>query len=129
MENLAIELHDTHLLGVKNSTGAVCIELSLYLQSSPGVPGTDAGTGWAQAGELVIDGGVVELEAPPGDLRILDGSIQIDGALFDNLIPLPFKRSGRVRVHLHGAGWNLVVNGSAAELVLKGERVFIENYP
>lgn len=129
MENLVFELHDSHVLGVRKADGTVFIELSLYLQSSAGEPGRDPGSGWTQKAEAVVEHGEVERESPAGDLWILDGSLQVADVIFDNLVPLPFKRAGKTRLHLHGAGWNLVVTGTALEIVLQGERVFIEAFP
>jgi hypothetical protein len=129
LENLAFELHDSHLLGVRKVEGKVHMDLSLYLQASAVEPGRDPGTGWAQEAEAVIEQGTIEIAPPPGDLWILDGSVQVAEATFDNLVPLPFKRSGRTRIHLHGAGWNLIATGTGFEVVLKGQRVFIEDLP
>ncbi len=128
--NAAIEFHDSKLLGIDETGGAVILRLSAYVHRSTGQPGRDAGTGWSQQVELVFAGGVVEhrpTELPPFTLE--DGQVT-GGIEQDGEIPVPVSIPAAVRFDGHGLyGERLVVSGIRLEVRATGEAVYVESFP
>ncbi len=82
---------------------------------------------WVQDGELSIADASVR-HPPPGDrLWVLDGSVTVGGEAFDNILPLPFDRSGLVQVTLAGAEGSFAASGSRVTLIVSGSPRSIED--
>jgi hypothetical protein len=131
MMNSAIEIHDSNLAGVESVGRDAVFHLdAAYVHRSEGRPGIDPGSGWLQDIDLVVSGAVIESlpEELPGALA--DGVLSAGGTAWDNLIPLPLAVSGAVALSMTTSGGELVlVHGSGAEIVPRGEPRFIEPFP
>jgi hypothetical protein len=127
--NKAVELHDSELKSVRWEGDSVILELTVYVHSSAGSPGLDAGEGWEQDAEIKI-GSAKVAHLPAGDrLWILDGSVQDGNTAFNNVLPLPFDRRGAVSVRLVGAESSFSATGNGMLLTLKGPPRNVEPFP
>lgn len=127
--NMAVEFHDSELKSIRREGEITVLRLDIYVHSSAGCPGSDAGTGWAEDGEMRIGSARVEREPPVLPLRVLTGSIQISGDRFDNLLPLPFDRVGPVSICLSGIEGSFVATGDGIRLVRTGSARDVEPFP
>jgi hypothetical protein len=131
MMNSAIEIHDSNLAGVEAVGRDAIFHLgAAYVHRSEGRPGIDPGSGWLQDVDLVVSGAVIE--SLPGELlgALADGVLSAGGTTWDNLIPLPLAVSGTVLLSMTTSGGERVlVHGSSAEVVPRGEPRFIEPFP
>jgi hypothetical protein len=104
------------------------LRLTAYVHQSEGRPDQDRGTGWTQEADLRV-GMATLIEEPTTSLWILDGTIEVGGRLFDNLLPIPFDHQEPVVVRLSGVEGTLRATGSSASLALLGTPVFVEEVP
>ena len=129
--NSAIELHDSTIAAVDRIRSSVVIRLApAYVHRSEGQPGIDATTGWHQDFDLVISDAVVESCPKELNCWIADGNIAVGDTLHDNWIPLPFACAGPTSVKFWAITQNseeLVIHGSAAEIVPRSEPQFVED--
>lgn len=127
-QNRAIEFHDSVLHAVRVVGNDTVVDMTLYVHSSDGRPGVDAGTGWYQAGELLVRGVAID-PSSRASLKVDDGIVSVDAERFVNIVPLPFERTGRVTVEFRGRGEAFLARGSALRVVLKGEPGQVEQFP
>lgn len=129
--NREIELHDSTLKEVNlNQTDAILYFDRAYVHHSEGIPGFDSGTGWSQKINLILK--KVAAVNIPDDLPndISDGHIIVNGEKLDNMIPLPFKASGKIQLFLITQyGNELKINAEYAYCEEVDEPIFIENFP
>jgi hypothetical protein len=127
--NAAVELHDSEVVAVVQSEGAVVVRLSAYVHRSSGRPGFDPGSGWSQAVDLVFADGVVECSPVELPFTLDDGRVS-GGAELAGMLPLP--ASVPSAVHFEARGLHkerLAVRGSGLEVVPVAEATFVETFP
>ena len=81
-----------------------------------------------QKGELLLEGAAIVATPATYPLWILDGSVRVGGVAFDNLLPIPFDRSGEVAVRRSGAEGTFAASARRVQLTLVGPRVFVEDF-
>ena len=129
--NSALEIHDSNLAGIELAGHDAVLHLDdAYIHRSEGRPGIDPGSGWLQDIDLVISGAVVE-SLPSGLPRALTGgALSVAASAWDNLIPLPLAVSCAVSFSVvTTSGETLLVRGSGAEVVPRGEPRYLEPFP
>ena len=129
MENRAIEIHDSALDKITLEGGVATLYFpEVYIHSSSGLPGIDAGTGSVQEAMIYIGDAQIEgafskesREAYGGYAHYLyDGSIKINGSVFDNMIPVPLDVNGEIELTMECWGDIIRVRGISAKLELIG---------
>jgi len=115
VQNRAIEIHDSALDQVSLEGGVAELHFpEVYIHSSEGRPAIDAGTGWTQEAVIRIENARIEGEFPresreaySGHAHYLsDGSLAINGAISDNLIPIPLDVQGEIELKLDVLGYD-----------------------
>lgn len=108
----------------------------VYIHSTEGRPGIDAGTGWAQEAVIHIGNAQMEgkfsqesREAYGGHAHYLsDGSLGINGTVSDNLIPIPLDVQGEIELRLECWGNIVRIRGTSAKLELIGTAVYVDEF-
>ena len=129
--NSAIELHDSQLASIVETTALVRILLRpAYIHKSVGVPGVHPGTGWTQYVDIVIRGASMEGRLDKYPATIADGILRIDGRNFTNCLPLQLNRIANVTLQLKimWARSAVVVRGSSISSYLFGEPKYVEEF-
>jgi len=129
--NTAIEMHDSQLLAVEpGNSGAGSILLRAYVHRTPGEPGVDAGEGGVQLiririADMTIAGEVGELPS-----YLYDGSLAVDTAIQDNIVPFPATHSEPIRLSMTFAedARVLTLSGSSAAIAPEGEFQYVERF-
>ncbi len=127
----SVEVHDSVLAGLSFAGDDVVIRLSpAFVHRSPGRAGVDPGTVWLQTIDLVISEAVVDRSPSGWPVVLWDGSISVDGARWDNVIPLPLALAGAVAFEaVTIPGESLSVRGNRVEVVLQGSPRYLEPFP
>ena len=135
MRNRAVELHDSEVATIFYFYGAAVLVFShAYIHQSEGSPGRDAGSGWWQRAELVIQN-ATEVELPEvWSCEVSDGSLYLDGVEYSNLFPssLPSHESAKIRLQVRDANGNysvVEIAGGKAQFTLLGEPQYAEEFP
>jgi hypothetical protein len=137
VQNRAIEIHDSAVDQITDEAGAAVLHFpEVYIHSSEGRPAIDAGTGWTQQAVIRIGNARIEgkfsqesREAYGGYAHYLsDGSLRINGAVSDNLIPIPLDAQGDIELTLECWGEVVRVYGSSARLDLIGAAKYVEEF-
>jgi hypothetical protein len=127
--NAAIEMHDSQVVAVQSTAGAVIVRLVAYVHRSDGRPGSDAGTGWSQLVDLVFAGGVIEEQPIKLPCTLDDGCVSGD-ATFAGLVPIPASVKVAVRLVARGlSGEVLAIRGEGLDVVPVSEGQFVELFP
>ena len=94
MRNRAVELHDSEVATIFYFYGvAVLVFSHAYIHQSEGSPGRDAGSGWWQRAELVIQN-ATEIELPEvWSCEVSDGSLYLDGSSTATCSPVLYRRT------------------------------------
>jgi hypothetical protein len=136
MANQFIELHDSVLavMWYEGDSEAVLIFSKLYLHQSEGVAGMDAGVGWFQRAELVIEDASLAEFIRAWPCEIYGGEITLDGVTHSNGAPLPLVCKDRFRILLEAIDdennlRRIEIEGSGAQLTFYGEPGAVENFP
>jgi hypothetical protein len=87
MPNIAIEIHDSGLTGIRAEGSDVVLDLDAYIHVSDGKPGVDSGTGWMRPVRITVRDAVVQRDFDGEVMWITDGVVRIDEHVFDNMIP------------------------------------------
>ena len=129
--NREVELHDSTLAGIEAVGRDVVIRLApAYVHHSEGRPGIDPGSGCHQDIDLVIREAVTESSPSRLPCWLSDGALSIGEATWENAIPLPLAASGAVSFSAVTAeGESLVVRGTSAEALPRGEARYVEPFP
>ena len=130
--NLAMEFHDSELTSIAKRGDSIELRFDAYIHGSEGTPGVDAGKGWYQDVMLVVGGGVVEGEITNWPAELYHGTLEIDGAAIENVVPLPIERTGSIRLTLKPDFHDdplLVLGNSVCSELFPGVPRFIENFP
>lgn len=137
MPNQVIEIHDSALDQISLEGGVAVLHFpEVYIHSSERRPAIDAGTGWAQEAVIRIGNARIEgkfsqesSEAYGGYAHYLEnGSLTINGAISDNLIPIPLDVRGEIELTLECCGDIVRVQGSSVTLELIGSAKYVEEY-
>ena len=137
VQNRAIEIHDSALDQITLEAGEAVLHFpKVYIHSSEGRPAIDAGSGWTQEAVIRIGNAQIEgkfsqesREAYGGYAHYLyDGSIRINGAVSDNLIPVPLDVRGDVELTLECWGEVVHVHGNSARVELIGIAEYVEEF-
>ena len=137
VQNQAIEIHDSTLDQITLESDVAVLHFpKVYIHSSEGRPSIDAGSGWTQEaviriGNAHIDGKFSQesREAYGGSAHWLsDGSLRINGSVFDNLIPIPLDVQGEIKLTLECWGDVVHVQGDSARLELIGKAEYVEEF-
>jgi hypothetical protein len=128
MERQAVEFHDSTVKVIRWSGADAVLEMRVFIHSSVGRPGWDVGRGWYQEAEVTVAGAKIQQQPVGGCLSIFDGSVRVDGELFDNLIPLPCDMTGKVEIAFSGQEGALAATGTAIRFALKGEPGRVEAF-
>ena len=129
--NSQVEIHDSTLAGLTPVGRDLILRLApAYVHRSTGRPGINPGSGWLQDLDLVVSEAVVESSPSgfPSDLS--DGSFSVGEVRWDNTIPLPLAVSGVVSLTaMTVRGERLVIRGTGASVVTRGELRYLEEFP
>lgn len=120
-----LEFHDSELRGAQRSGSDLRLELLAYVHRW--IDGE--GTGWTFPATIVLRGakGQVESALP---VNIANGTFTVEGVEFDNLIELPFSRSGPTEFTLVTVdGKTFVVTSAGIRIGRAAEGKFIEALP
>ena len=117
----SIELHDSRFASIRSGASAVTIALSpAYLHKD--------GKGWRQEAELIIAGAVVGSHHDELPTRIADGTLKTPGGPYHNLLMLPLRESGLVKLEIElESGTVIRLEGESVEVRLLGEPKFVED--
>ena len=125
----ALELYDSRVSQIALVQGGARIHFShAYIHISKGTPGRNAGTGWSQEAELVIQGATLAGPLPPLPNTIAEGFLEVGGVRHE-LIPIPFKRKVAAVLRLtfvDGTGIEIV--GQKPFLELLGKPIYLEDF-
>jgi hypothetical protein len=129
--NRSVELHDSTIAAVEmHGTDAVVRFAPAYVHRSAGSPGVDPGSGWLQDLDLIVCEATIVSRPSNLPCDISDGSLAVGEVLWDNSIPLPIAGAGPVSLSaVTTAGASLLIQGSRAEVVLRGEARYLEKFP
>jgi hypothetical protein len=127
--NSSIEIHDSVLISVEVEAIHVKLSIEAYIHKSTGVPGVDPGTGWVQNVVLKIQDGIIEGHVDTLPCDLYDGTLQIDGNVMSNVIPLPLDRQGSLTLTLVAqSNERIIVRGTRVAINLLGEPEYIEEF-
>ncbi len=131
MANRVIELHDSEVSAISQTTKEIIISFSFaYIHESEGVPGVDPGKGFGQKAELIVNGAAMEGALPDFPVDIGEGFLALNGVKSDNDIPIPFDFKGDFLMELAFVGGHrLRITGTSATLSLFGSIEYVEDYP
>ena len=130
--NLAIEFHDSELTSIAKRDDALELRFGTCIHKSEGTPGVDAGTTWFQDMMLVVADGVVEGKITHWPSELYDGTLEVDGEVIENVVPIPVDRKGTIRLTLKPSFFDdpIVVRGNHVRLELfPGVPRFIQDFP
>jgi hypothetical protein len=127
--NVALEFHDSEVSAVQPQGEDLSISFSAaYVHRSEGAPGVDAGSGYAQALEILLQRATWsgELRACLG--RLSGGHLCSDGQRLP-LVPLPYESAGPISVELvFQNGDSLTATAERAVIRFTGEPRFVESF-
>lgn len=120
MANLAVEFHDSTLEAVRRDGADSVLVMNLYIHSSDGRPGWDAGVGWYQDAEVRLRHATIQRE-PTGALDVMDGTVHLNDQAFPNMLNLPCDVDGEVTVLLSGIEGTFMARAKGIKVELLGE--------
>ena len=129
--NAAIELHDSTVAAIHRDGGVLAIEFSFaYVHRSEGIPGVDAGTGWAQQAVMVLSGCQFSGELPRFPCSLSGGSVHAGGEVYGGVIPVPLVYVGDTRVCLSFEdGSEVQITANELRLDAIGGSTYLEAFP
>lgn len=129
--NSVVEIHDSTLAGITPDGRNLVLRLEPgYVHRSEGRPGIDQGSGWLQDIDLIVSEAVAESLPVQLPSVLSDGAFSIGEVRWDNTIPLPLTASGLIRLTVvTDRGELLIIRGTAASIVVRGELRYVEEYP
>jgi len=137
VQNQAIEIHDSTLDQITLESDVAVLHFPrVYIHSSEGRTGIDAGSGWTQEAVIRIGNAHIEgkfsqesRDACGGSAHWLsDGSLRINDSVSDNLIPIPLDVQGEIKLILECWGDVIHVQGDSARLELIGIAKYVEEF-
>ena len=129
--SFSLELHDSTLESVETLAGRAVIRLTpAYLHRVESEGERRTSTGWLQDFEIWLEEPIVTSMPKVLDCWLADGTLEIDGKLYNNVIPLPQFSAGDVllkAVTEHSEA--LQVQAKLVRFIAIGEPRFLENHP
>ena|SRR5437016_9814850 len=125
-ENLSIELHDSRITRVEARGEALVLQMDAYVHHSAGVPGVDAGTGWAHAAELQFLSGRSTPLPSQLPAAIWDGELHVGEQTLSNMVPTPLDYRGKVQLKLElreGGSLSIEAQGLSVTLLDNGRYI------
>jgi hypothetical protein len=87
-------------------------------------------TVWIQSIDIKLLKIIEAPDLPICPLNISDGYIEIDGNKFENMLELPFKKSGKCMLWLQlKNGIKLEIHSNKIEMIIKSEAEYLEDFP
>ncbi len=116
-----VEFHDSRISGVEIQGDRLRIHFShAYVYMS--------GSGWSQEATLTVRGGALIEEPSSYPATVSEGELRTPSMWYYDLLEVPFSSQGKCELKLLLiSGENLSVTGSDPEMVLHGEKEFIES--
>ena len=133
MSNMSIELHDSDIEEIKvNNNEINIIFTSVIIHVSDGRPGIDAGDVYVQKAELLFQGNcglVGKIKEYP--VLISHGTLQINEFIWENEIPVPLNRNGKVRFSIsqRDIGDEIIITSESVLLTLLDKPKYLETFP
>ncbi|WP_295881426.1 hypothetical protein [uncultured Thiohalocapsa sp.] len=117
MDSSSIQLADSQIDAIEQTADGLRIHFSRAIIIKT-MTGSAEKTLWWQAGDLVLEAPEVAGVLPQAPLTCTGGDIDDNIYTYRDMIPLPLKSRGAIRVELHFAGGaaSLVASGSAIHL-------------
>ena len=108
---------------------ALVLLLHVYVHSSKGHPGFDAGTGWFQPARIAITGASIFPENPKLPVEISGGTVRIGNDTYPNSMPATgtFRTTVALDLELI-TGKSLSIRGDGVAIELHGTRSSIEDF-
>jgi hypothetical protein len=127
----ALEFHDSTVVKLTVNGKEAIIELAPGYVHQWERQGDDwLGTGWSKPVQIRVASAHVTSPAPTVPADVSDGSLTVGSLVHSNLVPLPFRAEGHVRLHLlFGTSDALEVTGTGVSLDVTGEGAFVEDLP
>jgi hypothetical protein len=125
-----IEFHDATVDAIGTSGESVTIYLSAYVHRWEHRDGSWAGTGWTQPVTVVVSKPTMPIATIEKPVDVSDGTVRLNEAVHDNLVPLPFEGIGMVRVVMRLVdGAVIEIVGDQMKLAAAGDAGFVEDLP
>jgi len=116
----SVELHDSKLTAIRNTSDGVTLELR------PSYVHRD-GKGWRQNADIQVIGASVN-NTVGVPVRIADGDVKTPRGPYHNLLMLPLSEPGPIQMKLELESGELIeLCGSAIAVHMLGEPVFVEH--
>ena len=130
MENEIIEIHDSIVDGIYRLGSDIVLSFSdAYIHRSSGQAGVDPGTVWLRPATITFKNGILAGSSPDSPIRISDGTLEIEGQVSPNAIPIPFDHIGNVQLSLQFEdGTKVIVSGMSSILGLSGVEKYLEQF-
>lgn len=130
------EFHDSTLavMWYEQNGEAVLIFRGLYVHESEKRPAVDAGVGWFQRAELVIENASLADFIRAWPVEIYGGEAVVDGEVHNNGFPLPLLCNESIKLVLEGIDDDnelrrIEIEGSGARLTFLGAPGRVEKFP
>ncbi|MCL2447331.1 MAG: hypothetical protein FWD17_00135 [Polyangiaceae bacterium] len=111
-----VELHDARVLEVTAGSEPVVVRLEAFVHDDSA---SASGTGCWQRIDLAFYGAAIERRGS-GEAGILDGSLQVDDRVFENMLPIPLHETGAVVATMAGVDYELTVRAHGVWLRIAG---------
>lgn len=128
MAKLAVEFHDGTLMSVRREGADSVLVMNLFILSSDGRPGWDAGVGWYQDAEVRLRDAEIQ-QGPAVPLDVIDGVVQVNDQAYPDVLDLPCDLHGQVTVTLSGTEGVFGARAKGIRVELLGEPGDIEPFP
>ena len=127
--NVALEFHDSEVRAVRSKDESLLIVFSAaYVHHSEGVPGVDAGSGYVQALEMLLQQATWSGSLGSCLGRLSDGHISVGGQRL-SLVPLPYESGEPIKVELvFQNGESLNATAARVHIGFTGEPRFVESF-
>ena len=129
--NLAIEMHDSECLAVETEIDRVgSVVLDAYVHRSMGEPGCAEGEGGIQRIRIAVKDMVVEGDLGELPAYVYEGSLEVGGTVFDNMIPFPrtYAATARLKMMLSDDARVVVISGTTLTILAESDFRYVERF-
>jgi len=127
-EHWAVEFHDSEISSVYVEGSRCVMHTRLNLHSSVGRAGFDNGKSWTQDARFLLEDAHIEKQPRAYPLDVGDGSVDVDGRDYDNILPLPFDAAGRITMRLLGDEGDLVLQCQRLSIELLDRPEYVDEF-